>query len=82
MARQFESKVVLITGAARGQGRSHAVRFAAEGADVIAVDLCDQIPSVPYSMATPDDLAETVNLVEKLVGTLWPSKAMSATSTG
>ena len=65
MAQQFEGKVVFITGAARGQGRSHAVRFAEEGADVIAFDLCDQIDSVAYPMATPEDLDETVNLVEK-----------------
>ena len=50
---------------ARGQGRSHALRFAEEGADIIAVDLCEQIDSVAYSMATPEDLDETVNLVEK-----------------
>jgi SDR family mycofactocin-dependent oxidoreductase len=65
MAAQFEGKVAFITGAARGQGRSHAVRFAEEGADIIAVDLCDQIDSVAYPMATPEDLDETVNLVEK-----------------
>lgn len=65
MAMQFEGKVAFITGAARGQGRSHAVRFAEEGADIIAFDLCDQIDSVAYPMATPEDLDETVNLVEK-----------------
>jgi SDR family mycofactocin-dependent oxidoreductase len=57
-------KVAFITGAARGQGRAHAVALAAAGADIIAVDLCDQIASVPYPMATPDDLAATVKLVE------------------
>src|SRR4029079_17182961 len=57
-----ENKVALITGAARGQGRSHAIRLAEEGADIIAVDLCDQIDSVPYGMSTPDDLAETARL--------------------
>jgi SDR family mycofactocin-dependent oxidoreductase len=65
MAGQFEGKVVFISGAARGQGRSHAVRFAEEGADVIAVDLCGPIDSVAYPMATREDLDETVNLVEK-----------------
>ena len=65
MAPQFEGKVAFITGAARGQGRSHAVRFAEEGADIIAVDLCAQIESVSYAMAQPEDLDETVNLVEK-----------------
>jgi (+)-trans-carveol dehydrogenase len=61
---RFAGKVVLITGAARGQGRSHALRFAEEGADIIAVDVCEQIEGVPYPMATPDDLAETVRQVE------------------
>lgn len=65
MAQQFAGKVAFITGAARGQGRAHAVRFAEEGADIIAVDLCDQIDSVAYPMATPEDLDETVKLVEK-----------------
>jgi len=65
MVGQFEGRVALITGAARGQGRSHAVRFAEEGADIIAVDICDQIDCVGYPMATREDLDETVNLVEK-----------------
>jgi len=65
MAMQFGGKVAFITGAARGQGRSHAVRFAEEGADIIAVDICEQMDSVAYPMATPEDLDETVNLVEK-----------------
>ena len=60
----LEGKVVFVTGAARGQGRAHAVKLASEGADIIAVDLCDQIASVPYPMATPGDLAATVKLVE------------------
>src|SRR5271168_2489652 len=65
MGNGLDGKVAFITGAARGQGRSHAVRFAEEGADIIAVDLCEQIDSVAYPMATPEDLDETVNLVEK-----------------
>ncbi len=65
MAGQFDGKVVFVTGAARGQGRSHAVRFAEEGADIIALDLCEQIGSVAYPMPTREDLDETVNLVEK-----------------
>jgi SDR family mycofactocin-dependent oxidoreductase len=65
MAGQFEGKVAFITGAARGQGRSHAVRFAEEGADIIAFDLCEQMRTVPYPMSSPEDLDETVNLVEK-----------------
>jgi SDR family mycofactocin-dependent oxidoreductase len=63
---KLEGKVAFITGAARGQGRSHAVRLAQEGADVIAVDLCRQIDTVPYPMATPEDLARTVEEVEAL----------------
>jgi (+)-trans-carveol dehydrogenase len=54
----------LITGAARGQGRAHAVRLAEEGANIIAIDISRDIVSVPYGLATPDDLAETVRLVE------------------
>jgi (+)-trans-carveol dehydrogenase len=63
---KLEGKVAFITGAARGQGRSHAIRLAQEGADIIAVDICRQIDTVPYPMATPEDLAETVKEVEAL----------------
>jgi SDR family mycofactocin-dependent oxidoreductase len=63
---RVEGKVAFITGAARGQGRSHAVRLAEEGADIIAVDLCAQVDTVPYPMATPEDLAQTVKAVEAL----------------
>jgi (+)-trans-carveol dehydrogenase len=63
---RVEGKVAFITGAARGQGRSHALRLAQEGADIIAVDLCAQVGTVPYPMATPEDLAETVKEVEAL----------------
>ncbi len=66
MAGRVAGEVALITGAARGQGRSHAVRLAQEGADIIAVDLCDQVASVGYPLATQADLAETVRLVEAL----------------
>jgi SDR family mycofactocin-dependent oxidoreductase len=58
-------KVAFVTGAARGQGRSHAVRLAEEGADIIAVDLCRDIDSIGYPMATPEDLDETARLIEK-----------------
>jgi SDR family mycofactocin-dependent oxidoreductase len=57
---------VLITGGARGQGRSHAVRFAREGADVAFCDIASQLDTVPYPMSKPDDLQETVRLVEDL----------------
>jgi SDR family mycofactocin-dependent oxidoreductase len=66
MAGRVEGKVAFVTGAARGQGRSHAVRLAQEGADIIAVDIGKQIDSVPMPMATPDDLNETVRQVEEL----------------
>jgi SDR family mycofactocin-dependent oxidoreductase len=62
----LDGKVAFITGAARGQGRSHALRLAREGADIIAVDICSQIDSVPYPMSTPEDLAQTVTEVEAL----------------
>lgn len=60
-----QGKVAFITGAARGQGRSHAVRLAQEGADIIAVDICADTPSIDYPNATGEDLDETVRLVEK-----------------
>jgi SDR family mycofactocin-dependent oxidoreductase len=62
---RVEGKVAFITGAARGQGRSHAVRLAEEGADIIAVDLCRDIDSIGYPLATPEDLEETAQFVEK-----------------
>jgi NAD(P)-dependent dehydrogenase (short-subunit alcohol dehydrogenase family) len=63
---RFEDKVVLITGAARGPGRAHARRFAAEGANIIAVDACAPIlPDVSYEAATEEDLRETARLVEQ-----------------
>ena len=63
---KLEGKVAFITGAARGQGRSHAVRLAQEGADIVAVDICADVPGVPYAGATRADLAETVRRVEDL----------------
>ena len=61
-------KVAFITGAARGQGREHAVRLAEEGAKIIAIDICRDIPTAPYGGATPDDLAQTVKRVEAIGG--------------
>lgn len=66
MAGRLAGKVALVTGAARGQGRSHAVRLAEEGADVIALDACQDMRTVPYALGTADDLAQTVKLVEDL----------------
>jgi (+)-trans-carveol dehydrogenase len=67
---RFEGKVVLITGAARGQGRSHAIAFASEGARIIGVDLCSDLPNAPYPLATEEDLAETVRQVESAGGAM------------
>ena len=65
MSGRLTGRVAFITGAARGQGRAHAVRMAREGADIIAVDIAGKLPScVRYDSATPEDLAETVRLVE------------------
>jgi (+)-trans-carveol dehydrogenase len=66
MAGRVAGNVALITGAARGQGRSHAVRLAEEGADIIAVDICESIKGVPYDGPSADDLAETAAQVERL----------------
>jgi (+)-trans-carveol dehydrogenase len=66
MAGRVEGKVAFITGAARGQGRSHAIRLAQEGADIIAIDLCQDIEMVPYGLSTSEDLAQTVKEVEAL----------------
>jgi SDR family mycofactocin-dependent oxidoreductase len=63
---RVEGKVAFITGAARGQGRSHAIRLAQEGADIIAVDICRDFETVGYPMAKPDDLKETAAAVESL----------------
>jgi len=73
----LDGKVALITGAARGQGRSHALRLARDGAAIIAVDICAPIGSVEgfYDLATPDDLAETVRLVEQAGGRIHAAQA-------
>jgi len=63
---RFAGKVAFITGAARGQGRAHAVKLAGEGADILALDLAGPLPGVPYDSATPEDLKETARLVEAL----------------
>jgi SDR family mycofactocin-dependent oxidoreductase len=61
-------KRILITGAARGMGRSHALRLAQEGADLILVDICESLPQIEYPLATEDDLAETARLVQDFGG--------------
>jgi SDR family mycofactocin-dependent oxidoreductase len=63
---RVDGKVAFITGAARGQGRSHAIRLAEEGADIIAVDICRSLDTVSYPLATPEELQETVSAVEAL----------------
>jgi (+)-trans-carveol dehydrogenase len=72
---RVEGKVAFITGAARGQGRSHALRLAQEGADIIAIDICEALPENTYPPATEEDLAETVRQVEALDRRIVASKA-------
>ena len=64
MPGRLEGKVALISGAARGMGRSHAVRLAEEGADIVAFDIGEQVQGVLYELATPDNMRETAELVE------------------
>jgi SDR family mycofactocin-dependent oxidoreductase len=66
VSARLTGKVAFITGAARGQGRAHALRLAGEGADILALDLAGPLPGVPYESATPDELAETGRLIEQL----------------
>jgi len=63
---RVDGKVAFITGGARGQGRSHAVRLAEEGADIIAVDMCKPLASAPYDLASPEDLSATARQIEAL----------------
>jgi SDR family mycofactocin-dependent oxidoreductase len=71
----LDGRVVFITGAARGQGRSHAITFAAEGANIVGVDICEDLDVVPYTMGTLEDLVETARLVEKAGGEMAFRKA-------
>jgi SDR family mycofactocin-dependent oxidoreductase len=75
MPGRVEGKVAFITGAGRGQGRSHAIRLAEEGADIIAVDICEDYDTVAYGMSTEADLAETVKAVEALDRRIVAAKA-------
>src|SRR5580658_11033344 len=72
---RLEGKVAFISGVARGQGRSHAVRLAEEGADIIGFDICHDIETVPYPLATIDDLHETIKLVEDRGGRIVAAQA-------
>jgi len=72
---RLDGKVAFITGAARGQGRSHALRLAQEGADIIAIDICEALPENTYPQATEADLAETVRQVEALDRRIIATKA-------
>ena len=71
----LDGRVVFITGAARGQGRSHAVTFAEQGANVVGVDICEDLDVVPYKLGTMDDLEETARMVEKTGQTMHVQKA-------
>ena len=71
----FNGRVAFITGAARGQGRSHAVEFARRGANIIAIDIDRQVESAPYPTATSEDLVETVRLVEEVGGKIHAATA-------
>jgi SDR family mycofactocin-dependent oxidoreductase len=72
---KLDGKVAFITGAARGQGRSHALKLASEGADIIAIDACEDVKTTLYPMATEEDLAETVRQVEALDRRIVAAKA-------
>jgi NAD(P)-dependent dehydrogenase (short-subunit alcohol dehydrogenase family) len=73
--KRLEGKVALITGAARGMGRSHAVRLAEEGAAIVALDICHDIDNASTGLATREDLAETALLVEKAGGAVVTAEA-------
>jgi NADP-dependent 3-hydroxy acid dehydrogenase YdfG len=82
MPGRVEGKVAFITGAGRGQGRSHAIRLAEEGADIIAVDICQDYGTVAYGMSTEADLAETAKAVEALDRRIVAAKADVRDATG
>ncbi len=76
---KLTGKVAFITGAARGQGRAHALELAGAGADIIAVDVCQQIDTVPYEMASEQDLEETARMVRERGGRIVACVATCAT---
>jgi SDR family mycofactocin-dependent oxidoreductase len=71
----LDGRVVFITGAARGQGRSHAVTFAEQGANIVGVDICEDLDIIPYKLGTYEDLEETARLVEKTGQSMVSKKA-------
>ena len=75
----LDGRVAFITGAARGMGRAHAVRLASEGADIIAIDVCETFDTTDYPGATAEDLAETVRLVRARAAGFLRAKPMSVT---
>ena len=81
MAGRVAGKVAFVTGAGHGQGRSHAIRLAEEGADIIAVDICQDVESVPYAMATESELAETAKQIEATYGNGGETQPLIATVT-
>src|SRR5208282_6378020 len=68
----LDGRVAFVTGAARGQGRSHAIRLASEGADILAFDICREAAAVNYRVASSDDLDETVDLIKEVGGRVHP----------
>ena len=77
MAGRVAGKVAFITGAARGQGRAHAIRLAEEGADIIAIDVCRDYDTVGYPMGTEPELAETVKAVDTNLTGVWNTMVVS-----
>lgn len=72
---KLDGKVAFITGIARGQGRSHAIRLAEEGAAIVGIDICESLPTMNYPLSTPEDLAQTLKEVEAIGGRILASKA-------
>ena len=81
MTGRVEGKVAFITGAARGQCRSHAVWLAEEGADIIAIDICQAFEGSPAPGSTPEDLAETADMVKNWMAASVPPKSMCGITT-
>lgn len=74
-ALSLRDRVAFITGAGRGQGRAHALRLAQDGADIIAIDICEDVPAIDYPQSSAEDLAETVSLVESTGRTIVAHRA-------